>query len=288
MSSGAEAAMSDLGREDRSGSMESVLQKNILQNRIAFLRKSGIRILFFSAILLAWHLLAKAGIWNELLFPAPGQVLDALAAGFGDGSMFQAITASMKRLLLGYGISLLIGIPLGLLLGRIAILDNTVGTLAMGLQALPSICWLPLAVLWFGLSEGSMQFVVVMGSLMALTQSVRDGVKTIPRLYLRASRVLGATRWKGYLYVIIPASMPSILIGAKMGWSFAWRSLMAAELLYVNTGLGSTLQIGRELHDMALVVATMIVIIIIGLITDRLVFKNLEKSMHRRWGVERQ
>lgn len=265
--------------------MEQQLRRDYRRKRLAFLQKSGARIFFFSLLLLFWQLLAAAGIWSELLFPAPRQVLDSLVQTVADGSMPQAVIASLRRLLVGYCISLLIGIPLGLLLGRIKLLDNTLGTLILGLQALPSICWMPLAVLWFGLSEASMQFVVVMGAVMALILAVRDGVRNIPRLYIRASRVLGATGWKGYLYVILPASLPALLTGAKLGWSFAWRALMAAELIYVSAGLGSTLMMGRELHDMAMVVATMLVIITIGLMTDRLVFGRLEKSIHRRWGV---
>lgn len=265
--------------------VERLVRKSIRTRRVAFLQKTGARVVFFTVLLIIWQVLAAAGIWSELLFPSPRQVFDALLLSLADGSMPQAILASMKRLLIGYSISLIIGIPIGLLLGRIKLLDNTLGTMTLGLQALPSICWMPLAVLWFGLSEASMQFVVVMGAVMALILAVRDGVKNIPRLYIRASRVLGATGLKGYLYVILPASLPALLTGARLGWSFAWRALMAAELIYVSAGLGSTLMMGRELHDMALVVATMLVIIFIGLVTDRLVFGTLERGIHRRWGA---
>jgi NitT/TauT family transport system permease protein len=214
-------------------------------------------------------------------------VLDNLIGSMRDNSLSVAVGASMKRLLLGYGFSIVVGVPLGLLFGRVRWFDETLGSLALGLQALPSICWLPLAILWFGLNELSMIFVVIMGSLMAITLSVRDGVKMIPHLFLKASRVLGATNWKMYLYVILPASLPAILTGAKVGWSFAWRSLMAAELLYVNVGLGSNLMMGRELHDMGQVVATMLVIVSIGLFMDRCVFGLLERCIHTRWGHTR-
>jgi NitT/TauT family transport system permease protein len=277
--------MSEQHQDNRQVWMEGLLKKNARAKRLVFVQKSGARLVFFAALLLVWQALASAGLWSELLFPAPRLVIEALMLSFADGAMPQAILASMKRLVVGYSLSLLIGIPLGLVLGRIRLLDNTLGTLILGLQALPSICWMPLAVLWFGLSEASMQFVVVMGAVMAVILAVRDGVKNIPRLYIRASRVLGATGWKGYLYVILPASLPALLTGAKLGWSFAWRALMAAELIYVSAGLGSTLMMGRELHDMALVVATMFVIIAIGLVTDRLVFGRLEKGIHRRWGM---
>jgi len=249
------------------------------------LRGRAVRLLFLVILALIWHLLASSGVWNELIFPAPKDVFLAMWDGFADGSLIKAVGASMTRLGIGYGISLMIGVPLGLFLGRIRLLDDTVGSLAVGLQALPSICWLPLAVLWFGLSEAAMQFVIIMGSLMAVTLTVRDGVKTIPTLYLRAAPILGATGWRFYRYVLFPASFPSVVTGAKLGWTFAWRSLMAAELLYVTTGIGSTLMMGRELHDMALVVASMIIIIGIGLVADRLIFRSGEDFVHNRWGV---
>jgi NitT/TauT family transport system permease protein len=255
------------------------------ENPVARWKSWGTRLSFLVILAILWQSLSTAGVWNELLFPSPGSVALSLRDGIADGTLPKAIAASMVRLGIGYSISLLVGIPLGLLLGRIRLLDDTVGSLAVGLQALPSICWLPLAVLWFGLSESAMQFVIIMGSLMAVTLTVRDGVKTIPTLYLRAASILGATGWRFYRYVLFPASFPSVMTGAKLGWTFAWRSLMAAELLYVTTGIGSTLMMGRELHDMPLVIASMLAIIVIGLITDRLVFRYGEQFVHRRWGV---
>jgi NitT/TauT family transport system permease protein len=246
-----------------------------------------IRLGFFVFLICSWQFLTSLNIWSDLLFPSPFMVLENLIYSTKDLSLPAAIGASLKRLLLGYGFSIVVGVPLGLLLGRVQWFDETLGSLALGLQALPSICWLPLAILWFGLNELSMIFVVIMGSLMAISLNVRDGVKTIPQLYLKASRVLGATNWKMYLYVILPASLPSVLSGAKVGWTFAWRSLMAAELLYVNVGLGSNLMMGRELHDMGQVVATMLVIVTIGLFIDRCVFGLLERGIHTRWGYSR-
>ena len=247
-------------------------------------RGRAARLAFFAALLIVWQVAASLELWSDVIFPHPKEVADALVLGMCDGTLPRAILASMQRLCVGYGISLLIGIPLGLLIGRKRVFDDTIGSLAVGLQALPSICWLPMAVLWFGLSETAMQFVIIMGSLMSITLSVRDGVKTIPTLYLRAASILGATGWRFYRYVLFPASLPAIVTGAKLGWSFAWRSLMAAELLYVTNGIGSTLMMGRELHDMALVVAAMLLIIAIGLITDRLIFRFGENFIHRRWG----
>ncbi|KAF0218740.1 MAG: NitT/TauT family transport system permease [Geobacteraceae bacterium] len=273
------------GEQMRTDSKSDISHAQLFLRRHERMRSRVMRLAFLAAAVCLWHFLASAGVWNELLFPPPREVLQSLISGFSDGTLPAAIFASMWRLCIGYGISLAIGVPLGLLIGRIRLLDDTVGSLAVGLQSLPSICWLPMALLWFGLTEAAMQFVIIMGSLMAVTLAVRDGVRATPTFYLRAAPILGAVGWRFYRYVLLPASFPSVVTGAKLGWTFAWRSLMAAELLYVTTGIGSTLMMGRELHDMALVVASMLIIITIGLITDRFIFKLGEEFVHKRWGV---
>src|SRR5262249_27015370 len=147
------------------------------------------------------------------------------------------------------------------------------------------ICWLPLSIIWFGLSEKAIQFVVIMGALLAIAIHTDDGVKNIPPLFEKAGRNMGARGWRLLWQVILPASLPSIMSGAKLGWSFAWRSLMAAELLYVSMGLGQLLMVGRELNDMAQVIAVMVVIIALGLLMDHLIFGRMERAVRRRWGL---
>lgn len=243
------------------------------------------RIVFFALLLLAWQSFIWLNVWPSYIFPSPIDVLQTLVRGFQNGTFVVGILTSMQRLIIGFGISAVIGLTLGLAIGRIRFLDETLGSLVLGLQALPSICWLPLALLWFGLSETAMLFVVVMGALLSITLSTEAGVKNTPPLYLRAARNLGARGWKMYALVILPAALPSIITGMKLGWSFAWRSLMAAELLYVSLGLGHLLMIGRELNDMSQVIAVMLVIIAIGLIIDRVVFSPLESRIRERWGL---
>lgn len=271
---------------DNAAISEAVVRISQRRSRLLRLQGISVKVLFFTLLFLIWQGASVLNIWNELLFPGPFQVLATGRAIFQDGSMPAAIMASTMRLLIGYGISIAVGIPLGLVMGRARLVDETLGTLALGLQALPSICWLPLAILWFGLNETAMYFVIFMGSVMALCLSVRDGVRSIPPQLLRAAEVLGAEGSAFYLHVLLPASLPSVLTGARLGWSFAWRSLMAAELLYGTAGLGSTLTLGRELHDMALVVATMLVIITIGLLVDRVFFGTLDHAIRVRWGTD--
>lgn len=243
------------------------------------------KLIFFAALLCIWQGLASSGLWAEYIFPAPLSVARTLARGFQNGTFLVGIATSLQRLLIGFGISAVIGILSGLAIGRVKLLDETVGSLVLGLQTLPSICWLPLALLWFGLSETAMLFVVVMGALLAITMATEAGVKNTPPLYLRAARNLGARGWKLYALVIFPAALPEIITGMKLGWSFAWRSLMAAELLYVSLGLGHLLMMGRELNDMSQVVAVMLVIITIGLVVDRVIFAPIESKVRQRWGL---
>ncbi|MEZ0325796.1 MAG: ABC transporter permease [Fimbriimonas sp.] len=230
---------------------------------------------------------AKAGIWDSTLFPAPGKVLENMIDGFRTGTIPMAISASLKRVCMGYGISLLIGVPLGILVARKQLFRDTIGALVSGLQALPSICWLPLALLWFGLNDKAILFVVVMGSLVSITIAVQDGVRNLPPGYVRAARTLGCKGLPMYTQVLLPASLPAILIAAKLGWAYAWRALMSGELLFVSIGLGHLLMMGRELADMSQVLSVMIVIIAIGLFTDKVIFGNAELQVRERFGLAR-
>lgn len=232
-----------------------------------------------------WEAVFRLKVWPPYLFPSPGDVFQAFTFGLGDSSFLIALAVSLKRILIGYSISLFLGAGLGVLVGRFKSLDETVGSLMLALQVLPSICWLPLAILWFGLSEMAIQFVVVMGALLSIAIATDSGIKNISPLYLRAARTMGIEGLDLYTRVIFPAALPSVVTGMKLGWSFAWRSLMAGELLFVSLGLGQLLQTGRELNDMAQVIAVMLMIVAVGLFFDQLVFAPLERRVRRQWGL---
>jgi NitT/TauT family transport system permease protein len=196
-----------------------------------------------------------------------------------------AIAVSMRRVLIGYAISVVLGMILGLGLGTSRFLEETMGGLLVSLQSLPSICWWPLALLWFGLSQNAILFVVVMGSLLSVTLAMEDGRKQMPKIYGMAGRNLGASGFQLFWHVLLPASLPFIVSGLKQGWAFAWRSLITAEMLYLSLGLGQVLMMGRDLNDMSAVIAVMILIIAIGYVVDGLVFKSMESRLQRRWGL---
>lgn len=243
--------------------------------------------LFYIGLLALWQIVYKLAIWPPYVFPSPFEVLDTLKQGIADKSVPIAIYTSMLRISKGYLIALTIGLPLGILIARIRLLKNTAGSLIAGLQPLPSICWLPLAVLWIGLNEKAIIFIILLGATFSITTATEAGVRNVPPLYLRAARTMGAKGWRVYTDVLLPAALPTIITGMKLAWAFAWRALMAGELLSSGVGLGQVLMYGRDLADMSMVIAVMIIIAILGQIIDRFIFSKMEIKVRRKWGLER-
>ena len=241
--------------------------------------------IFYSVLIGIWALLAKLKVWPPYVFPSPQGVVESLAAGFADHSFWIAIGVSMKRMLLGYSLSVVLGMVLGLGVASNKFLEETMGGLLVSLQSLPSICWLPLAVLWFGLTEKAILFVVVMGSLLSVTIAMETGRQQMPKIYGMAGRNLGARGFRLFWHVLLPASLPYIISGLKQGWAFAWRSLISGEMIFVSLGLGQLLMMGRDLNDMSQVIAVMILIIAIGYIVDGVVFKGMERHLQNKWGL---
>lgn len=245
---------------------------------------------FFLLLIGAWHWLYVAKIWSPVLVPSPQSVGLYLWEAFRDGTLWSSSVVTMKRLVAGYLIGLAAGVPLGFLTARVQTLRDTLGVLALGLQGLPSVCWVPLALLWFGQTEGAMLFVVVMGTLWSVILATETGVRNVNPLYVRAASTMGSAGLHTWVFVMLPASLPFIVSGMKQGWAFAWRSLMAAEIyvtILTGFGLGHLLHYGRELNAMEQVVAIMLLIVLIGLLADKVLFSPWEKFLHRRWGTEK-
>ena len=249
------------------------------------MKRFGRQATFYGVLIAVWVLLAELKVWPPYVFPTPQGVFQTLWAGFADHSFWIAIAVSMKRMLLGYTLSVILGMILGLGVASNKFLEETVGGLLVSLQSLPSICWLPLAVLWFGLSEKAILFVVVMGSLLSVTIAMETGRQQMPKIYGMAGRNLGARGFPLFWHVLLPASLPYIVSGLKQGWAFAWRSLISGEMIFVSLGLGQLLMMGRDLNDMSQVIAVMILIVAIGYIVDGLVFKTVERRIQRKWGL---
>lgn len=262
----------------------------------------------------SWEAAYRTFNWRPWLFPAPSHILDAtldmlnLPTAFGDPigprwplvpqsqSAIQnphfpplplAILISGARLLVGFATSILLGILLGLLMYSSPFFNKFIGSLFLGLQTLPSVCWVPLGILLFGINEPAILFVMVMGSVFAVSLAFRDGLSTISPLYHRAGLMLGAHGWRLVRYVLLPASLPALSSSLRQGFSFAWRSLLGAEFIFVvqRHGLGFLLQTGRDFNDIAQVMAVMAVMIAFGILADRLVFARVERRIHIRFGL---
>lgn len=252
------------------------------------MKRTAIAGAFFAAVLAIWWLAVRSGWWSSVLLPSPVSIAQYLWAATLDGSMLEAIWVTMQRLLLGYGVGVIIGLPLGLVMSGSRMLEDTLGAMALGLQTLPSVCWIPLALLWFGQTEGAMLFVVVMGTVWSVIIATDHGARTIPPIYARAARTMGSGGFHKWTRVILPASLPFLVSGMKQGWAFAWRSLMAAEIyvtILTGFGLGHLLHYGRELNAMEQVIGVMFVIVVIGLLADRILFSPWERFLHQRWGT---
>jgi NitT/TauT family transport system permease protein len=251
-------------------------------------RRTFIVMAFFTALVGLWKAATAIGGWSPVLLPPPENVAEYIWGALKDGSLIEASAVTLKRLLIGYAIGLAIAIPLGLLISTSDPLQDTVGALALALQTLPSVCWIPLALLWFGQTEWAMLFVVIMGTVGSVVIATSAGARSIPPIYARVARTMGSEGLDKWTRVILPASLPFLVTGMKQGWAFAWRSLMAAEIfvtILTGFGLGHLLHYGRELSAMDQVIAIMLVIVVIGLISDKTLFAPWERFMHRRWGT---
>ncbi|MET7336633.1 ABC transporter permease [Nonomuraea sp. NPDC005650] len=239
-------------------------------------------------VLVIWQAVVWAGWWPEYVFAGPVTTLSELGHRLGDPEFYTALAVTMRRAVTGFALAIAVGMVVGALVSRIRPLRRAVGSLITGLQTMPSIAWFPLAILLFGLSESAILFVVVLGAAPSIANGLITGVDYTPPILLRAGHMLGFRRLALYRHVILPASLPSFLAGLKQGWAFAWRSLMAGELLVIianQASLGEQLHYARELADSPGLLATMIIILVIGIVVDR-VFGVADDALRRRWGLQ--
>ncbi len=243
------------------------------------------QIIFYVILVAIWQIVSMTNVWPDNLFPSPYEVAEDLVYTASDGSLFLGIGTSILRLLIGLAIAISVGMFLGILMARVEIVNQTIGSLVLGLQSIPSVAWVPLAILWFGLTDGGIIFVTAIGSMFAVTIATYTGVKNINPHYIEAARNMGAKGTQLAAYVLIPAAFPYLISGFKQGWAFAWRGVIGAELLFSFLGLGFLLNVGRQLNDISQVFAIMLVIMMVGIAIDGIIFKRIENKVMSRWGL---
>lgn len=233
------------------------------------------RVLAIALLLAAWWAVAASGLFSSAILPPPQEVWSAFVDNLfrqgrpGHESILAAAYASILRLMVGIAVAIVIGTLVGLSMAASEVVQRSIGGIMTGLQALPSISWLPLAILWFGLSQQAVMFVVIIGAIPAMALATSAAVRLVPPLYIRAGRTLGARGWTLYRKVMLPAAVPGYIGGLQQAWALAWRALMAGELIATGAkGLGQLLEVSQQQFRTEMVLAVMLMIIIIGMIVD--------------------
>lgn len=241
---------------------------------------------FLIVFLIIWQIVYSLEIWPPVSLPSPAMVAQSFADLVSDGTLIESIAVSLWRLFIGFVISVVIGGCVGLVMLRFKQFGKTMSSFALGLQSFPSIAWVPFAILLIGFNDFAILFVIVMNSVFSVMNSTYSGIRNIPPIYIHAARNMGASGFLLFRHVMIPAAAPSLIMGLRQTWSFAWHALIGAEMLITTgLGLGYILSIGREFSNMSQIIATMIVIFVIGLLFDRFVFSKLEEKVRQKWGL---
>lgn len=239
-------------------------------------------------VLAVWQLVYWSGWRPEYVFPSPATTLAQLGEMIQTERFWSAMGTTILRAITGFALALVIGTIIGILVARITPLRLAVGSLITGLQTMPSIAWFPLAILLFGLDEQAILFVVILGAAPSIANGVITGIDNVPPAFTRLGKVLGAGPVALYRDVVLPAALPTYVSGLTQGWAFAWRSLMAGELLVIiaeRPSLGAQLEFARQFSQSATLLATMLVILILGMVVDGL-FSSLARYLRRRRGLE--
>lgn len=261
------------------------MEKKIIKNNAAG------EIIFLAGVVCLWQIcyligVEGLGVWKSYAMPSPGGVWECFVRMLKEGTLVSAIGNSLLRGGIGYVLSFFIGGLLGIIMNHFTFLRRNLRPLIMGVQTLPSICWVPFSILWFGLTQTAIIFVVIMGSAFSIAIAVDNAIVNVPPIYKKAAFTMGATQKQVYWKVIFPASLPELISGIKQGWSFAWRALMSGEVMTTSIGLGQTLITGRNLADINQVMLVMVVIVLVGILIDQVIFRNIEKRVLRKRGFQ--
>ncbi len=234
--------------------------------------------------LLILYVLWEATAWLAPSWPSPREVFRVLLADFQDASFRVALLGSLRRMGVGYLFVMVLGVGGGLLLGQIPLVDHVLGSVAVAMHAIPGAAWVPLSIVWFGMTERAVIFTIVLGAAGIVMVSTDTGIREVPPLLDRAAKTMGARGWRYFVFVVVPAAIPKIVDGLRLAWAFGWRALMAGELFTSVSGLGGLLNRVGKTQDMTALLALMLLIAGIGVTVDGF-FKMLQHRVWVRWGL---
>jgi NitT/TauT family transport system permease protein len=240
-------------------------------------------------LIVVWQVLWAAAFWPETTLPSPASVWAEFASIVANGKVFGFIWTSVHRAVLGFLAGVVIGVPLGLLVARVRVVRAAIGPLLGGLQSLPSVAWVPAAIIWFGLNDSAIYFVVLLGSVPSIANGLVSGIDQVPPILPRVGQVMGAGKLASARHILLPAALPGFLSGLKQGWAFTWRSLMAAELIAnspkLGVGLGTYLEDGSSFNSMPGVITAIFLILLVGVGIELIVFRPAERFVLRSRGL---
>lgn len=263
------------------------IQDQVNSVRKIHLEEFSNTILFIAVFIGIWQLAYLSGIWPKVSLPSPLLVLESFIELIQDNTLLVSIGMTLYRLLIGFTVSIAIGI--GLAMVKFTGFGKTMSSFAIGLQSFPSVAWVPFAILLIGLNDAGILFVVIMSSVFSVMMSAYSGIRNIPPIYLKAARNMGAKGFSLFRHLMIPAATPALIIGIKQAWSFAWHALVGAEILMAaSIGIGHIMLIGREFQLMDQIIASMITIFALGMIFDKIIFAKLEDKVREKWGLRQE
>jgi NitT/TauT family transport system permease protein len=242
--------------------------------------------LFLAGFVGIWQLVYMIGVYPDAILPSPAEVAGKIGALVGNAALPIGIGTSLLRLVIGFVLSIALGGIVGLAMVKFRGFGKTMSSFAVGLLTFPSIAWVPFAILLIGFNDFGILFVVVMASVFSVMITTYSSLRNIPPIYVRAAKNMGASGFSLFRHVMIPAATPSLIIGMRQAWSFAWHALIGAEMLITTlAGLGYILSVGRDFSDMPQIMAVMVSIFAIGLVFDRVIFLKLEERVRAKWGL---
>lgn len=247
---------------------------------------------FYMILILIWEstyriFVEKWSILPKTVYTSPLKIISNFKILNEDSFVVNSLISSLERLFIGFFIALIIGIFLGFIVSKYEYLRTNIKSLILALQTLPNVAWVPISVLLFGLTNASILFTIIIGSVFALIIATEEGINNINPIFLKAAQTMGASGKKLYLHVIFPAALPTIIIGMKQAWSFAWRALIAGEMLAGKNGLGYILMDGKSKNNISQITMVLVIIIILGVLFENLIFGKIERVLKEKWGLNK-
>jgi len=240
---------------------------------------------FYVFLLFLWQLSVTLQLAPSYVLPSPHEVFSKLEELASDGMLWPSIRMSFFRMLIGFSVAATIGMLLGSVMGTYSLLSRAFKSLFLGLQTLPTAAWVPLSLLIYGLSDHGIWFVIIMSSFPAVAIATCDAIQRVPPIWSKVGKTFGSGKRRIITSILLPASLPTIITGLRLGWTLGWHGAVSAELIKSSVGLGFLLHMGRETQDAAQVVGIMLLTIFFGLLVDRILFSQIERRIALRWGL---